>query len=186
MRSDYLNWISLACELSIGAVQSLSVDGAIVELPQNTKALRDTLKFFGGDVYRFLQSYYRAASNLPAQLKCDVVRLFDATQIWSGCFDEDDPRYRKYVLDATDHLIDSETLFEVRIREEGSHGELPILYPSVLALRRIGERRGRVALTVKSDTLPILYLKNAMILLRSCGIGSVFAKKGDGWVQYSI
>ncbi len=170
-------------DLIIGEVQTLKTEhGTAVPLPKNALELQSVLDEFDRDIYCFLRRYFSAVSDLQG----DAVRLLDAVSMWGTLFDKNDHRYRKYALEAVDALLARNAVFEIRTQPRGC-GE-PIAYPSVMLLRRIGERRGRVVLS-SGAALPdhmCASFGEAILLLRACGIGGICEKKFDKWIQNSI
>ena len=173
-----------ACGLSFGEVGMLRLDEDVFDFPMTASEVRSHL-LLREDIYRLLRAYAREIAAVAKNDAPDVVRLLDLDALWNAdgaLFDPSDRRYLGCVLDATDALLQQDVIFEARL-SSSKKGRAPILYPPLLALRRIGERRGRVMLSREANTPEPsdITLRDAAAMLRACGIGCVYTWENKEW-----
>lgn len=180
----------LSFDYSIGEIEKICFDDKVISFPKTEEEVRACIPW-KQDIYRFLRACMEMMARLvDGDVAPEVIRLLDLDLLWNAngaWFDANDRRYLGYVLKATDALLQKDVVFEVRVLKH-QKGRSPILYPPLLALRRIGERRGRVMLASEAtapDQLGASY-GEAIALLRACGIGCVYYREKNGWKSKAI
>ncbi len=160
------------------------IDLALVEL----KAEID--KLYGGDAYAFAKDYYENMYSLCERTDCDIVGHVDLLTKFNEhgeLFDSTDKRYRSVALDAVDHLLSKDRIFEINTGAI-SRGYRKTPYPEDFILRRIAERGGRVMLN--SDTHAVenimFYFPEATEYARACGVRELTVLRKGKFEQIGI
>ena len=175
----------------IGSVHLLEKDGVVFPIDSNVRILiEDAQKLYGGDFYSLIRQYYEVESQVIERTHCDVVGHFDLiTKFNEGgaLFDESDPRYRKYALDALDVLLEQDGLFEINTGAI-SRGYRKTPYPSPMLLHRIAEKRGRITLSADAHHKDFLLceFEPALQIAKASGVGSVYLMTDGKWKEYPI
>lgn len=170
----------------IGSVHYVLLDGEYCAVDHSAAYLTEAVaRHCGGDVYRFAREYYRSVAQIVDKTGCDIVGHFDlVTKFNEGgaMLDEKDPRYLGPALEALDALLEKDVVFEVNTGAM-SRGYRRLPYPSCILLRRIAEKRGMVTLSSDAHRKEhLLYaFKDALMLLKASGFGSVAVMTPDGW-----
>lgn len=181
---------ALRFDYSIGNIDAVCFDGKVIPFPKTSEEVRASLPL-KEDIYRFLRACMEEMARLAdGDNPPDAVRLYDLDMLWNTdgtLFDANDRRYLGAILDATDALLERDVVFEV-CTVPYQKGRSPILYPPMFALRRIGERRGRVMLSSEATSPDLLgaSYREAIALLRACGIGCVCYREENGWKSKTI
>ena len=168
-------------DFTVGEVHTVHFDGQPLAFPKTATEVREHL-LLSEDVYRFMRDYAREVARIAEQEDFDVFRLLDLDVLWNrdgSLFDRSDRRYLSSVVNAADALLQKDLILEVRL-SNAQKGSAPILYPPLIALRRIGEKRGRVMLS-SNEPCSERMLKDAVAMLRACGIGCVYVRSGGEW-----
>lgn len=175
----------------IGSVHLLEKDGVTFPIDCSADILSAHVKqLYGGDVFALIRHYYETEAQVLARTHCDIVGHFDiVTKFNEGgvLFDESDPRYRKYALDALDALLERDALFEINTGAV-SRGHRKTPYPSPMLLHRIAEKRGRVTLSADAHSKAHLLseFEPALQIARAAGLGSVFVMVDGKWREEPI
>ncbi len=158
----------------------LSVDGTLETVQKNVR------EQFGGDIYRYLRLYFDTVSQLAEKTDCDIVGHIDLVEKFNQgerLFSRDDYRYKRALIDAIDVLLEKDLIFEINTGAM-SRGYRDLPYPSCYALRRIAEKRGRVALNSDAHRKENLmyWFEHAVQYAASCGVGGLTVPTEKGWV----
>ena len=175
----------------IGSVHFVKKNGVMIPVDLKADVLREAVREnYGGDFYAFASDYYDSMYNLVEKTKCDIVGHFDLiTKFNEGgrLFDESDSRYRKYALEALDHLIDREPIIEINTGAIArGHRKGP--YPAEFILRHIAERGGRVMINSDCHTAKGIntYFPEAVEYARFCGIKELTVMKNGKFSAIGI
>lgn len=175
----------------IGSVHYMLLDGeyyAVDLSPEQTNEI--VRRYFGGDVYRYLRHYYEMMAQMASKVPLDIVGHFDLISKFNegGClFDESDPRYLRYAIDALDALLEKDLVFEINTGAI-SRGYRRTPYPSPIFLHRIAEKRGRVTFNSdahRKENLLFGYA-DALHIARAAGLGALTVMTRDGWREFSL
>lgn len=170
----------------IGSVHCIEVGEEHYMVDSSADVLLDAVKrHYQGDFYRMCRHYYEKMAQVVDRTGCDIVGHFDLiTKFNEGgrLFDEQDPRYLRCAVEALDALLERDVVFEINTGAM-SRGYRRTPYPSLMLLRRIAEKRGRVTLTSDSHAKEtLLYSFDiAKHLAKASGIGSLCEMTRDGW-----
>ena len=176
----------LGYDYVIGSVHYLHFEGKYYPIDLSRDILLEIVnRFCGGDVYRFLRMYYEHVAQLPERTACDIVGHFDLVMKFNedgSFFDQTDPRYLRYALDALDTLLEKDLVFEINTGAV-SRGHRRLPYPAPVFLRRIAEKRGNVTVTSdahKKENL-LFAFSDAVQYARAAGLGSLVVMEQNGW-----
>ncbi len=132
LKKEYADRISVLCGIErdyysegdfsrydyvIGSVHYLKVSDVYVPVDESIDTILSAVnKYFGGDVYRFLESYYDTVSTVVEKTKCDIIGHFDLVSKFnqiSPFFNEKDERYKTLWKKALDKLLKTGKTFEI-------------------------------------------------------------------------
>lgn len=170
----------------IGSVHCLEADGEICEVDASHDVLADAVKrHYHGDPYRMCRAYFESVAQVVEKTGCDIVGHFDLIAKFNEknlLFDEQDPRYLRHALEALDFLMEQDVVIEVNTGAI-SRGYRKTPYPSLMLLRRIAEKRGRVTLSSDSHSKETLLcsFSAAKQIVRASGIGCLWDMTHNGW-----
>lgn len=175
----------------IGSVHMIPKDGIYHPVDLEKDALFRVVKeYFNGDFYSFTKEYYALVAQVYQRTSCDIVGHFDlVTKFNEGgaLFEENNPRYLKYAMEALDALLEKDVIFEINTGAI-SRGYRRAPYPAPIFLQRIAEKRGRV--TFSSDSHQKEWLltgyREALQYARAAGIGAVSVRTKNGWEEYPL
>jgi hypothetical protein len=183
--------LSFVPDICVAALKTLCVNGKCYLLENNRKALTSLLAAFDGSVSSMLREICRAFHPIHGE-RYDAVILpdFDGWRaeldtLWNA----DERLVRQYLLELVDCWIDADAVFAVRmIPTPFCDGVMVSPSPSAMALRRIGERRGRVTLTSGARSVAELYqnFDLAAVQLIACGIPNWHLPTKNGWEVFSL
>ena len=128
----------------IGAVHAVEIGGEpALFLPKAENAKRELDTYFDGSFLKCARMYYELLCELPARANIDIIGHFDLVTKNAECtdlFDQDDPRYRRYALEAVDSLAGKIPLFEINTGSVArGYRETPFPAPFLLeALQKKG------------------------------------------------
>ena len=101
----------------IGSVHYLAFDGEYLPVDESAAHQADAAaRHFGGDIYGFVEAYYRQVARVQAATGCGVIGHFDLVSKFNeagALFDEAHPRYVAAWQSAADALLASGALFEI-------------------------------------------------------------------------
>ncbi len=175
----------------IGSVHHVVKCGEIIPVDLKSDALANAVsEYYGGDFYTFARDYYENMYSLCERTSCDIVGHFDLlTKFNEGgrLFDECDRRYRGYALDALDHLLGEDVIFEINTGAI-ARGYRKTPYPAQLLLKFIAERGGRVMINsdCHNSTVILAYFSEAAEYAASCGIKELTVMKNGSFIQTKI
>ena len=132
LKSEYAGQIAIYCGVEqdmysdaptagydyvIGSVHYLRVGGAYLPVDESAAIQRDAAeRFFGGDIYGFVEEYYRQLAQVQQATGCGVVGHFDLVSKFNAdgaLFDECHPRCVAAWRAAADALLASGAIFEI-------------------------------------------------------------------------
>ena len=175
----------------IGSVHMIPKGGVYHPVDLERDALCQAVReYFNDDFYLFAKEYYTLVAQVHQRTSCDIVGHFDLlTKFNEGgaLFDESDPRYLKYALEALDVLLEKNVIFEINTGAI-SRGYRRTPYPAPIFLQRIAERRGRITFSSDSHRKEWLMAghKDALQYARAAGLGSVTVRTAKGWEEYPL
>lgn len=145
---------------------------------------------FGGDGLRCAKAYYETIVGIASLPRCDIAGHFDLITKHlerKRLFDDDDPLYRKYALEAVTAVSESVKIFEINVGSI-ARGYRSIPYPAPFILRRIKELGCGVV--ISSDCHDISYLNTnfdiGISLAKECGFNEVLVLTDNGFKGLKI
>ena len=179
-----------AYDYVIESVHYIRAGDGLVCVDDTRAILEDAVRTrYAGDVYALCRDYFRtvcASCESPAAIlgHMELIMKFNERR---DLFDDADPRYLKYALEAADCAAASGKLIEVNTGAI-ARGYRTQPYPGAAMLRRIAECGGRIILTSdchNSDYLDCAFGEAAQ-LARACGFKSAWEYRGSEAVEYTL
>lgn len=175
----------------IGSVHYVTKGGVTFSVDLSAASLKENIdSLYGGDVYAFARDYYENMYMLCERTDCDIVGHIDLLTKFNEqveLLNSTDRRYRSAALEAVDHLLSKDRIFEINTGAI-SRGYRKTPYPEDFILRHIAERGGRVMLN--SDTHSVenimFYFPEATEYARSCGVRELTVLKNGKFEQIEI
>lgn len=101
----------------IGSVHYLYKDGKYLSIDSDKDDMLGQIdKYYGGDIYAYVEQYYDTVAQVYEKTKCDIIGHFDLITKFNenDClFDTASPRYRTAALRALDALCATDAVFEI-------------------------------------------------------------------------
>ncbi len=171
-------------DLCVGAVGFLPFDESYVSLDDREGLLHLLAEGYSRDPYRLARDYFRAVAELYDATHCELVGEIDPTDALLSLMpriDPTDPRYLRPALEALEELIRRDVIFEVRTDVLPGHRRPVRMLPSLLGF--LAKKGGRVALASGATHPEGLCrgAREAAMLLRAAGFGSVEVLRSEGW-----
>ena len=166
----------------IAEVKTVAIEGRSYPMPESDGEWHTLLQLLGGEGELFFKAVFEKLAALASEHRYDVVR-FPKPALMGIEAQALNPHLRQMMLDATDAWLDRNAVFEVRTSKRTA-----LAYPSVLLLRRIGQRRGRVTLSSGAQTAKGLFcgFDFAYAQLRASGVGALSVPTGAGFESLPI
>lgn len=151
--------------------------------------LADIDRYYGGDPYAFCRAYFQTVAescNSGAGIlgHMELVMKFNEHR---DIFDDADPRYLRYALEAADAAADSGKIVEINTGAIAK-GYRTQPYPGPAILRRLAERR--VPVLISSDCHNCAFLdcgfSEAVALAAACGFKTAWAYRGREPIEYRL
>ena len=178
-------------DYSIESVHYVRAQGGLFCVDRSRACLEAAVReLFSGDPYAMCRAYFRtvceSCQGSAAQVlgHIELVMKFNERR---DLFDDDDPRYLKYALEAAECAARSGKLVEINTGAIAK-GYRTRPYPGVAMLRRIKDCGGRVILSSdchNSDFLDCGF-PEAASLARACGFETAWMLKGPELVEYAL
>ncbi|MBR7034090.1 MAG: hypothetical protein IKI03_10730 [Clostridia bacterium] len=171
----------------IGSVHLIDCGGRLCQIDWGHEFVKwVTDEFFGGDVLKLCEEYFRTLAEHVKENRPDIVGHFDVIALSSGV-DEDDPRYIEMATGCAAEIMKWCTRFEVNTGAMG-RGDRDKPYPFRPVLEEIKKRGGTVIPSSDChDAFNINFgFDEVEKLLRSVGFTSVDRLTKDGFVSDPI
>jgi len=139
---------------------------------------------FGGDVRKAISTYYQQLNRMILTQKPDIIGHFDKIKMHNQnrYFREDDPWYRKLVMESLDIIEQSGAIIEVNTR--GIYKKrCNDLYPGQWILKEIIKKDLSITLSADAHRPEEIdgYYVDALKILRDIGFKNLVYFKEDGW-----
>lgn len=147
LEQDYYSDIDRAdFDYIIGSVHYIRKDGNYLTVDLGKDAvLKDVQTYYHGDIYAYLEDYFRLAGDVVRRTKCDIVGHFDLVMKFNQdntMFDKEHPRYVKAYREAVDRILESDVLFEINMGAM-IRGYRNAPYPDLKIMEYIRDGKGR-------------------------------------------
>ena len=158
----------------------------------NTRAILESAihRLFGSDPYALCRAYFHAVCDSCEGSPAEVIGHMELVMKFNEArdlFDDADPRYLRWALEAADCAADSGKLIEINTGAI-ARGYRTQPYPGPALLRRLAERGARVIIT--SDCHNSDYLNcgfdAAATLAKSCGFQTAWQYRGNQPEEYPL
>lgn len=175
----------------IGSVHYIQKNGEYITvdaMPERLETAGD--KYFGGDFYSLVETFFETASDVARKTKADIIGHFDLIKKHnegSRLFDETHPRYIKAAIDAMDEILKDCKLFEINTGAMFRMGKAE-QYPSTFLLKELKKRGGEILFTSDSHCEQSLYYKfdEMQEIARSCGFTYIKHLTPNGFIDIKL
>ena len=137
----------------IGSVHYIKLGGQYYDVDYKVETLREAAdKYFGGDLYGVVETYFDTVSQVCEKTGCDVIGHFDLIAKLNDryqLFDESHPRYVAAWQKAADKLLATGKLFEINTGAI-SRGYRTQPYPTSPIRQYLSQRGAKFILTSDS------------------------------------
>ena len=100
----------------IGSVHFIKKCGELFAVDESIDEIKNNLKYFDNDIYKFAEVYYDTLSDVVNKTNCDIIGHFDLVSKFNEnnvLFDEDNKRYVEAYKRAADILVKTGKVFEI-------------------------------------------------------------------------
>lgn len=169
----------------IGSVHYVEKCGEYIPVDETREHIESAVtRLYGGDVYAFLEDYYRLVSQVYDKTRCDIVGHIDLCEKFNGdgsLFDRNAPRYTAAYESAVKTLASSGCIFEVNTGAM-SRGYTDFPYPQKRLLETIKKYGGRITLSSDSHSAETVNYKldEMCAYAKSCGFDERFELNVSG------
>lgn len=175
----------------IGSVHYVCKDGVYTPVDETKDILIQCIeKQYNGDVYSFLEDYYKTEADIYNRTACDIVGHFDLPEKFNAdnkFFDRKKPRYIEAYRNAVDILISQNRIFEINTGAI-ARGYTHTPYPNPDILKYIASSNGKVTVSSDCHNAELIdYKLNEMCLLaKQCGFNEVYFLTENGFKPYKL
>ena len=174
----------------LGAVHFVRKDGEEAAVDSSPELFDIGVRtLFGGDVYAFIEEFYKLTAEAPRITHADIAAHFDLVRKFNAGgvrFDETDKRYRDAAFTALHEAAKSDVIFE--INTGGKYRVGCDLYPSAELLTELKNIGGRITFSSDSHDARSLCYKfdEARRRAKSCGFKTAWTWKDGGFKEFKI
>lgn len=175
----------------IGSVHYVLKDGEYIPVDETKEILLSAAqRLYGGDIYAFLEDYYKTEADVYNKTGCDIVGHIDLVEKFNAdgsLFDSDSPRYISAWRTAVHTLVEQGRIFEINTGAM-SRGYTDFPYPKEDILREIARCGGRICVSSDShDITSVNYKLDEMTeFARECGFENINVFDGGKFAEISI
>ena len=147
-------------EYWIGSTHFVDVPTDIPMSVDNTPEILEKLcnDFFDGDYYALARNFYDLEAQVYERTRCTFVGHFDLVVKFNDkvhFLDEEDPRYRRYALEAMEHLVRQGVPFEINCGAV-NRGRKKELYPNSFLLKSLHDLGGQIYINADAHQKELL------------------------------
>ncbi len=170
----------------IGSVHYVVKDGEYIPVDETKEIIMLAAeRLYGGDIYAFLEDYYKQEKDVYNKTKCDIVGHFDLCEKFNAdgsLFDSAHPRYVKAWKTALETLVKQGIIFEINTGAM-SRGYTKCPYPKADILKEISRLGGKICVSSDShDADTVNYKLDEMSdLAAECGFGEIWVLTDRGF-----
>ena len=178
-------------EYLIGSVHYVYKNGEHIPVDESRSIVESAVdRLYGGDIYSFLEDYYKTAANIYSRTKCDIVGHLDLPEKFNAddtLFDRNNSRYVLAYEYAVKELISNNCIFEINTGAM-SRGYTKQPYPHSNILRKIAQLGGKITVSSDShDVSTIDYSLTEMLTLsKECGLTEMYQFGKNGFYSVDI
>lgn len=175
----------------IGSVHAVEKNGIFYSVDDTALEFQKSVEQgFGGDVYNFIEEFYRCEAEVVEKTHADIIGHFDLITKFNEhheFFDPEDKRYRDASLEALRTLVKYEKPFE--INTGGMYRRLRTKpYPSMELLKELHQRGAKVMLSSDSHDGNSIGYQFGMVtkLIKDIGFDRVTVFGKEGFTEQKI
>ncbi len=146
---------SIETDYLIGSVHYVEKDGEYIPVDETKEHIESAVnRLYGGDIYAFLEDYFRLVSDVHNKTHCDIVGHIDLCEKFNEdgkLFDRTAARYVKAYTKAVEKLVSEGCIFEINTGAM-SRGYTTFPYPHENILRLIAEKGGSIIFSSDSHS----------------------------------
>ena len=175
----------------LGAVHYLDIDGQYVGFDRVAATVKNVIDtYFGGDGMKYAKKYYETVAKLPEYGKIDIVAHYDLIckhREREKFFDIHSPEYRKYALDALEHLAKTIGVFEINTGAIARNNRTTP-YPDEFLLKALKDLGAKIVISsdCHDNNLLDCYFDESIELMKSVGFNEVYYLTSNGFVGEKI
>lgn len=156
LEMDYYSEENLAdYDYIIGSVHYVEKNGVYYPVDESAETVLNAVKSaWNGDIYAFIEDYYKLVMDLPNRFDFDIVGHIDLVTKFNESekmFKESCEQYKNSAYSAVDELIKHNKIFEINTGAI-TRGYRTNPYPSDILLTRIKERNGKVIINADAHS----------------------------------
>jgi len=173
----------------IGSVHYVEKNGEYIPVDETAEITAEAVnRLYGGDIYAYLEDYYKIVKDVYNKTGCDIVGHFNLPEKFNfgeKLFSRSNPRYVNAYQNALETLISQNRIFEINSSGLGRYGEP---YPNSDILRKIADMGGRVTVSSDSHSLSTVdFQLNEMCRLAfECGFRQIYQLGENGFYAIEI
>lgn len=189
------DWLSPAdiseYEYAIESVHFVRVRGEVFCVDRGKNYLKDVIRrLYGGDPYAMCRDYFRTVCASCEGTGADILGHIELVMKFNEereLFDDSDPRYLRWALEAAACAADSGRLVELNTGAI-ARGYRSQPYPGPAMLRLLADRKAPIILTSDCHNADFLdcHFSEAAALARDCGFRTAWMYRGPELVEYLL
>lgn len=209
LKNKYKDKIDIVCGIELDAdfdgINQADLEYIICSVHQFRKGEKDypidcsakvlsnaVTELFDGDWYAMCESYYNRLGDFVCEINPQIVGHIDLVTKFNEnneLFDQNNPTYRKCVLDTIDRILkyNKDIVFEVNTGAMYRQGN-KIPYPAAFIMEHLKDRGARITVTSDShciDSLDFAF-DEAYSYCRKFGYRNIYIMTSDGWKEIEI
>ena len=175
----------------IGSVHYVEKNGVYTPVDETRQDIQRAVgELYGGDIYAFLEDYFKLVSDVHSKTKCAIAGHIDLCEKFNSdgaLFDRTHPRYKAAYRYAVEKLAARGVIFEINTGAM-SRGYTDIPYPYPDILRYIAECGGRITLSSDSHSPDTVnYMLDEMCeYAAECGFTERYELTDKGFLPINI
>ncbi len=179
IKTDYL----------IGSVHYILKDGEYIPVDETIEITLDAVnRLYQGDIYSYIEDYYKTAADVYNKTKCDIIGHFNLVEKFNAqgrLFDRSNPRYVAAYETALETLVSQNRIFEINTSGLGRYGEP---YPNGEILKKLAALGGKVTVSSDSHCLATVdfQLNEMCRLAYECGFREIYQLGDNGFYPIEI
>lgn len=172
----------------IGSVHYVFKDGKYIPVDETKDILIAAVdEIYGGDIYSFLEDYFKLVGNIFDKTGCDIVGHFDLPEKFNRdgkLFDRMNSRYIAAYETALERLSSQDRIFEINTGGM-SRGYTAEPYPNAAILKKLADLGAKITVSSDShDICTIDYKLDAMCRLAyDCGFRGIYLLGDNGFYK---
>lgn len=190
LEQDYYSAVPLIeTDYLIGSVHYILKNGEYFPVDESEEITRKAVdRLYGGDIYSYLEDYYKTTADIYNKTGCDIVGHFNLPEKFNfDCkmFDRNNSRYTSAYENALEQLVKQDRIFEINSSGLGRYMEP---YPNKEILQKLSSMGGKVTVSSDSHSLATInfQLNEMCSLAFECGFKDIYFLGDNGFYSVPI